>query len=224
REAARPPARAPTLRLPRPSLAEGTQALRVDRAALLVDLQGESQKQRRYRGAHHDIGEDQGLQDGVDGRRRGRPGVEDRRHGAEAVAYGQQSDVGGRLHDRQTSDQVDVMTAGYYAVNADGRQPRCCCPGHIAHGFSPPRVARVSSRNSSSRRMNPAVTATATPAFSTRMRPPARRARVCPKGSTFSRNAAPLSIGNRPQSTSTMAPAASSMSKISECISRRQRL
>jgi hypothetical protein len=72
------------------------------------------------------------------------------------------------------------------------------------------------------RRMKPLATASATPAFSTRMSPPERSALIFPSGRTFSRNLAPANRGPSPAPMKMRAPAASPISKMIERTRRRQ--
>ena len=96
----------------------------VETADPLVDLHRQGEEEGGHGRAEHDIGERQGLHDGVDGR----PGVgrqvdEYRGVASPDVADLQDEHVGRRLGDRQAEHEVNQVVAADHPVEADDQQP-----------------------------------------------------------------------------------------------------
>src|ERR1051326_6582292 len=134
----------------------------VECTSVLLHLNGKAEQQRHDGGFHNDVCQHQGLDDRIDRRgSRRKIGVNWGRC-AGAIPDSNQQNVGRRLQYSKTDDQMHVIPAGDNAVNSNDEEPGggCIAPMRQYHLLLPlSRSSSVSSRNASSSRTKPAVTA-----------------------------------------------------------------
>src|SRR5439155_9358889 len=175
---------------------------RVERMALLLDLQRQGEQERHHRRTDHDVGEHERLHDPVDGGLLRAAVREERRDRAGAVPDPDEEHVARRLRHREAEDEVHEVAARDDAVHADEQEPCRHRVEESAH--RDPRLARARRttsvwwRNSWNKATSAPVTARPTVTSPKRMVPPEASVPDWPSGSTFCRNAAPPMRPNVP--------------------------